>query len=156
MEKDQSWRPSSSYYLFSEFKNSLRIDDNKDLNKNYQIILEPYKKKWIPSLKNSKLITNDIQITKDYFNQSFVSRELIDRKKKLIFKMNKTDYSLDNPLKNYYTLLPENISPKIKEWVNKNNVSTKEEFIEKIYKRFSDGTYFYNPVSYTHLTLPTK
>ena len=40
--------------------------------------------------------------------------------------------------------LPENISPKIKEWVNKNNVSTKEEFIEKIYKRFSDGSYFYN------------
>ena len=144
MEKDQSWRPSSSYYLFSEFKNSLRIDGNEDLNKNYQIILEPYKKKWIPSLKNSKLITNDIQITKDYFNQSFVSRELIDRKKKLIFKMNKSDYSLDNPLKNYYTLLPENVSPKIKEWVNKNNVSTKEEFIEKIYKRFSDGSYFYN------------
>ena len=144
MEKDQSWRPSSSYYLFSEFKNSLRINGNEDLNKNYQIILEPYKKKWIPSLKNSKLITNDIQITKDYFNQSFVSRELIDRKKKLIFKMNKSEYSLDDPLKSYYTLLPENISPKIKEWVDKNNVSTKEEFIEKIYKRFSDGSYFYN------------
>ena len=144
MEKDQSWRPSSSYYLFSEFKNSLRIDGNEDLNKNYQIILEPYKKKWIPSLKNSKLITNDIQITKDYFNQSFVSRELIDRKKKLIFKMNKSEYSLDDPLKSYYTLLPENISPKIKDWVDKNNVSTKEEFIEKIYKRFSDGSYFYN------------
>ena len=76
--------------------------------------------------KKFKLITNDFQITKDYFNQSFVSRELIDRKKKLIFKMNKSDYSLDNPLKNYYTLLPENISPKIKECVNKNNVSTKE------------------------------
>ena len=58
--------------------------------------------------------------------------------------MNKSDYSLDNPLKNYYTLLQETISPKIKEWVNKNNVSTKEEFIEKIYKRFSDGSYFYN------------
>ena len=50
--------------------------------------------------------------------------------------MNKSEYSLDDPFKNYYTLLPENISPKIKEWVNKNNVSTKEEFIEKIYKDF--------------------
>ena len=144
MEDDKSWRPSSSYYLFDKYKSSFKVKDGRDLNQTYQIILEPFKKKWIPSLKNSKLITNDIQITKDYFNQSFVSRELIDRKKKLIFKMNKSDYSLDNPLKNYYTLLPENISPKIKEWVDKNNVSTKEEFIEKIYKRFSDGSYFYN------------
>ena len=144
MEKNQSWRPSSSYFLYNKFKNSLKVKNSEDLDENYQIILEPYKKKWIPSLKNSKLISNDIRISKDFFNQAFISQELIDRKKKLIFKKIKTKYVLADPIKKYYTLLPENISPRIKNWVSKHNVSTKEEFVKKIYNKFSDGTYFYN------------
>ena len=54
MEENQSWRPSSSYFLFSKFKDDFKISDKIDLNNSYQIILEPYKKKWIPSLKNSQ------------------------------------------------------------------------------------------------------
>ena len=144
MEVNQSWRPSSSYFLFSKFKDNFKISENKDLNKSYQIILEPYKKKWIPSLKNSQLINENIKISKDLFNQTFVSRELIDRKKQIQFKNIKSTFDLDDDIKNYYTLLPDNISKKLKLWVKENNNSTKEKFVNKIYDRFADGSYFYN------------
>ena len=144
MEVNQSWRPSSSYFLFSKFKDNFKISENKDLNKSYQIILEPYKKKWIPSLKNSQLVNENIKISKDLFNQTFVSRELIDRKKQIQFKNIKSTFDLDDDIKNYYTLLPDNISKKLKLWVKENNNSTKEKFVNKIYDRFADGSYFYN------------
>jgi len=144
MEDNQSWRPSSSYFLFNKFKDNFKISDNLDLNNSYQIILEPYKKKWIPSLKNSQLANENIKISKDLFNQTFISRDLIDRKKQIKFHNITTTFDLDEDIKSYYTLLPKTVSNKLKLWVKENNNSTKEDFLNKIYDKFSDGTYFYN------------
>ena len=144
MEEDKSWRPSSNYYLFDKYKSSFKVRDGKELNQIYQIILEPFKKKWIPSLKNSKLISNNNDISEDYFNQIYVSRDLIDRKKQISFKRYKTDYYLGNDLKDYYTKTPSNISNRLKKWVLNNNTSTPTEFLNKLYNNFSDGTYYYN------------
>ncbi len=144
MEEDKSWRPSSNYYLFDKYKSSFKVKDGRDLNQTYQIILEPFKKKWIPSLKNSKLISNNIDISEDYFNQIYVSRDLIDRKKQISFKRYKTNYYLGEDLKDYYTKIPSNISNRIQKWVLNNNTSTPTEFLKKLYNNFSDGTYYYN------------
>ena len=144
MEEDKSWRPSSSYYLFDKYKSSFKVKDGRDLNQTYQIILEPFKKKWIPSLKNSKLISNNIEISEDYFNQIYVSRDLIDRKKQISFKRHKTNYYLGKDLKDYYTKTPSNISNRLQKWVLNNNTSTPTEFLNKVYKKFSDGSYYYN------------
>ncbi len=144
MEENQSWRPSSSYYLFSKFKDDFKISNKIDLNNSYQIILEPYKKKWIPSLKNSQLVNENIKITKDLFNETFISKDLIDRKKNIKFKSIKTNLNLDEEILKYYTLLPKTVSNKLKLWVSENNNSTKVDFINKIYERFSNGSYFYN------------
>ena len=99
--------------------------------------MEPYNKKWIPSLKNSQLVNENIKITKDLFNETFISKDLIDRKKQIKFNNIKTTFYLDEEIKSYYTLLPKTISNKLKLWVKKNNNSTKEDFINKIYDRFS-------------------
>ena len=144
MEEDKSWRPSSSYYLFDKYKSSFKVKDGSELNQTYQIILEPLKKKWIPSLKNSKLISNNIEISEDYFNQIYVSRDLIDRKKQISFKRYKTNYYLGEDLKNYYTKTPSNISNRLQKWVLNNNTSTPKEFLNKLYNNFSDGSYYYN------------
>ena len=144
MEDNQSWRPSSSYFLFNKFKDNFKISEKTDLNNSYQIILEPYKKKWIPSLKNSQLANENIKISKDLFNQTFISKDLIDRKKQIKFRNIKTTFQLDEDIKSYYTLLPKTVSNKLKLWVKENNNSTKEDFINKIYAKFSDGSYFYN------------
>ncbi len=144
MEEDKSWRPSSSYYLFDKYKSSFKVKDGRDLNQTYQLILEPFKKKWIPSLKNSKLISNNIEILEDYFNQIYFSRDLIDRKKQISFKRYKTNYYLGTDLKDYYTKTPSNISNRLKTWVLNNNTSTPTEFLNKLYNNFSDGTYYYN------------
>ncbi len=144
IEEDKSWRPSSSYYLFDKYKSSFKVKDGRDLNQTYQLILEPFKKKWIPSLKNSKLISNNIEISEDYFNQIYFSRDLIDRKKQISFKRYKTNYYLGEDLKDYYTKTPSNISNRLKIWVLNNNTSTPTEFLNKLYNNFSDGTYYYN------------
>ncbi len=144
MEEDKSWRPSSSYYLFDKYKSSFKVKDGKELNQTYQVILEPFKKKWIPSLKNSKLISNNIEISEDYFNQIYISRDLIDRKKQISFKRYKTNYYLGEDLKNYYTKTPSNISNRLQKWVLNNNTSTPKEFLNKLYNNFSDGSYYYN------------
>ncbi len=144
IEDNKSWRPSSGYYLFNQFKNSLKVKNKQDLNESYEIILEPYKKKWIPSLKNSKIASNFTEITEDYFNQTFISRNLIDRNKQVRFDKIKTNISLGEDLRNYYVSTPKNISYKLKKWVSENNNSTQIEFLNKIYERFSKGNYYYN------------
>ena len=144
IEDNKSWRPSSGYYLFNQFKKSLKVKNKQDLNESYEIILEPYKKKWMPSLKNSKIASNFTEITEDYFNQTFISRNLIDRNKQVRFDKIKTNISLGEDLRNYYVSTPKNISYKLKKWVSENNNSTQIEFLNKIYERFSKGNYYYN------------
>tara|TARA_Y100000741_G_scaffold154986_1_gene117111 strand:- start:46 stop:810 length:765 start_codon:yes stop_codon:yes gene_type:complete len=124
MENNHSWRPSSSYFLFNKYRDSFKIKENTDLNSSYHIILEPYKKKWIPSLKNSQIITDNIKITKDLFNQTFISSEIVDKKKQINFNKVKTVFYLGDEIKNYYTLIPDNISNKLKLWVKNNNTSS--------------------------------
>ena len=144
INNNKSWRASSVSFLNSKFKNSIKIKDSKNLNESYQIILEPYKKKWIPSLKNSKLTSGYREITKDYYNDIFIKNKLVDRKKQIEFQRYEMTYNLNNNLKNYYLAVPDNISKKIINWVKENNISDKEDFLNKIYSKFSDGSYYYN------------
>ena len=144
INNNKSWRASSASFLNSKFKNSIKIKDSKNLNESYQIILEPYKKKWIPSLKNSKLTSGYREITKDYYNDIFIKNKLVDRKKQIEFQRYEMTYNLNNNLKNYYLAVPDNISKKIINWVKENNISNKEDFLNKIYSKFSDGSYYYN------------
>ena len=144
INNNKSWRASSALFLNSKFKNSIKIKDSKNLNESYQIILEPYKKKWIPSLKNSKLTSGYREITKDYYNDIFIKNKLVDRKKQIEFQRYEMTYNLNNNLKNYYLAVPDNISKKIINWVKENNISNKEDFLNKIYSKFSDGSYYYN------------
>ena len=83
MEKDKSWRPTQ--YLCTILLKTIKINKGQNTEETYEIILEPYKGRWIPSLSNSKLITNDNTIMYNPFNQNFTSRNPIDRKKARIF-----------------------------------------------------------------------
>ena len=144
INNNKSWRASSASFLNSKFENSIKIKKTKNLNKSYQIILEPYKKKWIPSLKSSKLTSDYREISKDYYNDIFIKNKLVDKKQQIEFRRYEITYNLNNELKNYYLAVPENISKRIINWVNENNNSTKQNFLNKIYSRFSDGSYYYN------------
>ena len=145
MEDDKSWRPSSPFYLYKTYKNALKLSNSEDLGETYQIILEPYKRKWIPSLSNSEILNTGSKITKDPYNQVFISKDPIDREKQLNFKKYKTEYLLSDELKSYYTKLPTTISDNLVEWV-KNNKQNKDdiEYLNSILKKFGDGTFYYN------------
>ena len=145
MEQDKSWRPSSSYYLYNTFKNSFKISSFRPLDNSYQIILEPYKRKWIPSLDNSRLADQNIRIAEDPFNQTFISLDPIDRKQQLEFQNFDIEYKIGKPLKDYYTYLPKTVSKELIEWskINKQPRSNKE-YLNHILNTFADGTYYYN------------
>ena len=145
MEDDKSWRPSSPFYLYKTYKNALKLSNSEDLGETYQIILEPYKRKWIPSLSNSEILNTGSKITKDPYNQVFISKDPIDREKQLNFKKYKTEYLLSDELKSYYTILPTTISDNLVEWV-KNNKQNKDdiEYLNSVLKKFGDGTFYYN------------
>ena len=145
MEDDKSWRPSSPFYLYKTYKNALKLSKSEDLGETYQIILEPYKRKWIPSLSNSEILNTGSKITKDPYNQVFISKDPIDREKQLNFKKYKTEYLLSDELKSYYTILPTTISDNLVEWV-KNNKQNKDdiEYLNSVLKKFGDGTFYYN------------
>ena len=52
---------------------------------------------------------------------------------------------MDKAIKDYYTLLPETISPELKKWVEINKKEkTKKEFLNFILQTFSNGSYYYN------------
>ncbi len=145
MEKNKSWRPTSNIYMYNTFKNHIKINKGQNKGETYEIILEPYKGKWIPSLSNSKLITNDNTIMENPFNQNFTSRNPIDRKKKLEFSKYKPDQELYFGLLDYYTLLPDTVSKDLKNWAEENKHNrTDKEYLDIILQTFSNGSYYYN------------
>ncbi len=152
MEQDKSWRPSSIYYLYNTFKKSLKINSFEPLTEKYQIILEPYKRKWIPALENSKLIDQNISITEDPFNQTFISLDRVDRKKQINFQKFDIRYKIDKELLNYYTLLPQTVSKELVEWSANNKKSKSNiEYLNYILNTFSDGDYYYNLIPKNNL-----
>ena len=145
MEKNKSWRPSSNIYMYNTFKNHIKINKGQNNGETYEIILEPYKGKWIPSLSNSKLITNDNVIMYNPFDQNFTSRNPIDRKKRLEFLQYKPSQKLYFRLLEYYTLLPDTVSKYLKNWAEENKKNrTDKEYLDIILKTFANGSYYYN------------
>ena len=92
---------ASFFFLLSYIillKNSFKINSFKPFDEKYQIILEPYKRKWIPSLDNSRLTDQSIKIAEDPFNQTFISLDPIDTKKQLEFQKYDIEYQIGKPL----------------------------------------------------------
>ena len=145
MNKNKSWRATSNIYMYNTFKNHIRINKGQNIGETYELILEPHKGRWIPSLSNSKLITNDNTILENPFNQNFSSRNPIDRKRKLEFYKYRPNQELFNRLLDYYTLVPDSVSKDLKKWAveNKQN-KTDKEYLNTILKTFADGSYYYN------------
>lgn len=145
MEKNRSWRPTSNIYMYNTFKNHTKVNTGQNLGETYEIILEPYKGKWIPTLANSKLKTIDNEIYENLFNQTFSIKNLIDRKKKLEFFKYKNNQEIYDRLKDYYTLLPNTISKDLVSWAIENKKDkTDKQYLNTIIKTFADGSYFYN------------
>ena len=145
MEKDRSWRPTSNIYMYNTFKNHTKVYKGQNLGETYEIILEPHKGKWIPTLANSKLKTIDYKIEENLFNQTFSIKNLIDRKKKIEFFRYNNNQKINDRLKDYYTLLPNTISKDLVDWATKNKKNKSDkEYLDTITKTFADGTYFYN------------
>ena len=145
MEEDKSWRPSSPIYLFNTYKNSININNLKPLDEKYEIILEPHKRKWIPTLDNSSLAKQNVKIAKDPFNQTFISLDPIDRKKQFQFQKYNVEYQIGKRLIDYYTFLPQSVSNELAEWAKTNKQSrSNTEYLNHILSTFADGSYYYN------------
>tara|TARA_A100001234_G_scaffold196819_1_gene186547 strand:- start:188 stop:2044 length:1857 start_codon:yes stop_codon:yes gene_type:complete len=145
MEKNKSWRPTSNIYMYNTFKNHIKINKGQNTGETYEVILEPHKGRWIPSLSNSKLLTNDNTIMENPFNQNFSSRNPIDRKRKLEFLRYKPNQELYFRLLDYYTLLPDTISNDLKNWAEENKKNrTDKEYLNTILQTFANGSYYYN------------
>ena len=145
MEKNRSWRPTSNIYMYNTFKNHTKVYKGQNLGETYEIILEPHKGKWIPSLANSKLKTIDSKIEENLFNQTYTIKNLIDRKKKIEFFRYKNNQEIYDRLIDYYTLLPNTISKDLVDWSTKNKKNkTDKEYLNTIIKTFANGSYFYN------------
>ena len=145
MEKNKSWRPTSKIYMYNTFKNHININKGQDLGENYEIIIEPHKGRWIPSLANSKLKTIDIKVLENPFNQTFSNRNPLDRKKKLEFLKYKPNHLIYDKLLDYYTLVPDSVSKDLKNWANKNKEDkTDKEYLNTILTTFANGSYYYN------------
>ncbi|MDC0428227.1 transglutaminaseTgpA domain-containing protein [Candidatus Pelagibacter sp.] len=145
MEPDKSWRPTSGLYFYNQFKDSLKIKSLNKTSDTYEIILEPYKRRWIPSLNYSEPISDKINISKDFYNQTFISKKPIDRKQQIKFQKYNIKYELSDEIKNYYTDLPDTISKNLVDWVNINKKNKSNiQFLDHILNTFADGTYFYN------------
>jgi len=145
MEKNRSWRPTSNIYMYNTFKNHTKIKKGQNLGETYEIILEPHKGKWIPTLANSKLKTIDNRIEENLFNQTFSNKNTIDRKIKLEFLKYRNNQEIYDRLKDYYTLLPNTISKDLVNWAIENKKNrTDKQYLNTIINTFADGSYFYN------------
>ena len=77
MEDDQSWRPSSSYFLFSKFKDNFKISDKSDLNNVLQynkfigLKFKEINKEDYELYKNNGFIVHEDQI--ELYNNKFMN-----------------------------------------------------------------------------------
>ena len=145
IDKRKDWINLSYQNLLSKFPKSVKLKENYSSNKkSSQIILFAHDKKWLPKLKDYSFANKQIQ--NNIFNDTAEYNNKVSKKLSLEIFPHKKEIKYNDDILNFYTVLPNTISPKLINWAKKTYESSEDEkdYLNKILNRFKTENYFYS------------
>jgi len=140
----KDWLSSNVKKVDNNYKNTyISFNENEQKYKGI-LILEPNNKKWIPSLKNTRIIDNVTSF--DDLNLVFKSNGKIINKEIYSSSYFPSKMDLGKDLQKHYTLLPNTINNELRNWAKTtfDNSKNNDDYINKVLAEFSGGEFYYS------------
>ena len=140
----KDWLSSKVNNFNNEYKNTFIPFGEKEQKYKGTLILEPNNKKWIPSLKNTRVLDNVTNF--DDLNLVFKSNSKIINKEVYTSTYFPSKMNLSKNLQEYYTSLPNTINSELIKWAKTtyaNSIDNKD-YINKVLAEFSSGEFYYS------------
>ena len=146
----KDWINTDYKVLLSMFKDSFKIkQSDENIKTNATLLMFPHEKNWIPKLSGYSF--NNRNINLNFINDTVSSNKILNNKKSFKLISDKKEIEFKNEILNYYTVLPENVFPKLRVWVKEQYLSSKNDkaFLNKILNEFKENNFYYSltPVS---------
>ena len=141
----KDWLNSEYKILLAQFKNSFKVSDpieKQDVDAS--LIMFPHEKKWFPKLANYNFENSNLNL--NLINNTLTTNKIMTNKKSYKLIYDKRDVIYQKKLLDFYTLLPNNISPKLKQWAKTNfeNANDPKDYLDKILNEFKTNNFFYS------------
>ena len=122
----KDWINTDYKVLLSMFKDSFKIkQSDENIKTNATLLMFPHEKNWIPKLSGYSF--NNQNINLNFINDTVSSNKILNNKKSFKFISDKKEIEFKNEILNYYTILPENVFPKLRVWVKEQYLSSKKK-----------------------------
>ena len=146
----KDWLSSNVKKNDNNYKNTyISFNENEQKYKG-SLILEPNNKKWIPSLKNTRIVDNVTNF--DDLNLVFKSNNKIINKEVYTSSYFPSRMDLGKNLQRHYTSLPNTINKELINWATTtyDNSKNNNDYINKVLAQFSGGEFYYSlkPANY--------
>ena len=145
LTNNKDWVNTNYRVMLSKFKNDFKVIKNKEHIKiDASLIIFPHEKNWIPKLENYNYSNKDLNL--NLINNTLTSNKILSNKKSLELIHDLKEISYTQNMIKYYTLVPANISPRLKEWAKKNysDSNNDKEYLNKILNEFNKSGFFYS------------
>ena len=141
----KDWLNSEYKILLAQFKNSFKVSnpiEKQDVDAS--LIMFPHEKKWFPKLDNYNFKNSNLNL--NLINNTLTTNKIVTNKKSYKLIYDKRDVIYQKKLLDFYTLLPNNISPKLKQWAKTNfeNANDPKDYLDKILNEFKTNNFFYS------------
>ena len=141
----KDWLNSEYKILLAQFKDSFKVSnpiEKQDVDAS--LIMFPHEKKWFPKLANYNFENSNLNL--NLINNTLTTNKIMTNKKSYKLIYDKRDVIYQKKLLDFYTLLPNNISPKLKQWAKTNfeNANDPKDYLDKILNEFKTNNFFYS------------
>ena len=145
LSSNKDWLNTDYKILLSMFKDNFKIKQNDQKNKiDASLLMFPHEKNWIPKLSGYSYNNQDLNF--NLINDTIKSNKILNNKKtfQLISDNKKVFYK--NETIDYYTVLPDNISSKLKFWAKEKYSKSinKKDYLSKILNEFKENNFYYS------------
>ena len=141
----KDWLNSEYKILLAQFKNSFKVSNPIEKQEvDASLIMFPHEKKWFPKLDNYNFKNSNLNL--NLINNTLTTDKIVTNKKSYKLIYDKRDVIYQKKLLDFYTLLPNNISPKLKQWAKTNfeNANGPKDYLDKILNEFKSNNFFYS------------
>ena len=145
LSSSKDWLNTDYKILLSMFKDNFKIKQNNDEKEvTANLLMFPHEKNWIPKLSGYSFENQDLNF--NYINDTIKLNKILNNKKSFKLTSEKRKILYENKIINYYTLLPKNISPKLKSWANEKyfNSTNDKDYLDKILNEFKENDFYYS------------
>ena len=145
LNKEKDWIETPYNVLLKKYSKNIKMNKSeKNISDNAKLILFPTEKLWVP--KNKNYIFESVNVKFNIFNNTSSLNKTNDQKKSYNLYYKNDEFLFDENLLKQYLYLPNTISLKLKEWVDKNKSisKSKKDFLNKILLEFKDNNFYYS------------